>query len=117
MSMDGNPYKSPNEAGEPVSKEADQEAPGEQRLTALSLGAVIGGLAGLLGGCVVAVIVILKTWPAAFWHPKGQFYVVVPFGLLILVWMMGLAAGAVVGGVVGMVKAILSWLRRATRGH
>lgn len=117
MSLDENPYKSPEEAGDPGSMEAAKEEPGEKRLTALDLGATIGVLAGFLGGCVVALIVILKTWPAAFWHPKGQLYVLVPFLLLALVAMVGLIAGAVVGAVVATARALLRWLQRATRAE
>ena len=66
MSLDENPYKSPEGAGEPVSTEADKEAHGEQRVTAFSLGAAIGGLVGFLVGCVVALVIILAIWPAFF---------------------------------------------------
>jgi hypothetical protein len=126
MSLDENPYKSPEEAGEPVSAEADKEAPGEKRMTALDVGVSIGCLAGFLGGCVVALIVILKTWLPAFSHlrelesrsaPFLLFLLVVPFGLLILVTFVGILAGAVVGRVVATARALISWLQRATRGH
>ena len=126
MSSEDNPYKSPSEAGEPVLAEAAEEQSGEQGLTALSLGAVIGGLAGLVGGSVVAVIVILKTWLPAFSHRKeldsrsAPFLLVLllfPFLLLILVAFVGILVRGVVGSVVGMARALISWLQRATRRH